>query len=102
MTKENPTPHFAICVNTDDPDLLTPRSVYEVLPDERAAKSSYVRVIDNEGEDYLYPKDYFLFVELPQTVQRKLRRVSHPNLKSVSVRQRASTTRQRKPAQRAG
>jgi hypothetical protein len=93
MTKPNPTPQFAICVNTDDPDLLTPRSVYEVLPDESAARSRYIRVVDNEGEDYLYPKDYFLFVELPQTVQRKLRRVSHPNLKSVPVRQRTPTSR---------
>lgn len=102
MTKQNPTPHFAICVNTDDPDLLTPRSVYEVVPDESAATSNYVRVIDNEGEDYLYPKDYFVFVELPQTVQRKLRRVSHPNLQSISARQGGQATRQRKPAQRAG
>ena len=102
MTKQNPTPQFAICVNTDDPDLLTPRSVYEVLPDESAVKSSYIRVVDNEGEDYLYPKEYFVFVELPQTVQRKLRQVSHPNLKSVSVRPKAATPRQRKTAQRAG
>jgi hypothetical protein len=93
MTKQNPNPQFAICVNTDDPDLLTPRSVYEVLPDESAAKSRYIRVVDNEGEDYLYPKEYFIFVELPQTVQRKLRRVSHPNLKSVSVRPRTSPPR---------
>lgn len=57
LTKQNPTPHFAICVNADDPDLLAPRSVYEVIPDESAAKSNYVRVIDNEGEDYLYPKN---------------------------------------------
>ncbi|OHB68321.1 MAG: hypothetical protein A2Y77_07485 [Planctomycetes bacterium RBG_13_62_9] len=58
MTKQNPTPRFAICIKTDDPDLLTPRSVYEILPDESAAKSGYVRVIDNEGEDYLYPASY--------------------------------------------
>ena len=76
--------------------------MYEVLPDESAAKSSYVRVVDKEGEDYLYPKDYFVFVELPQAVQRKLRRVSHPNAQSVSVRRRASTTHQRETAQRAG
>ena len=63
MTKQTPTPRFAICIDTDDPDLLTPRSVYEVLPDESAAKSKYVRVVDNEGEDYLYPVDYFVFVE---------------------------------------
>ena len=47
------TPLFAICINTDDPDLLTPRMVYEILPDESAAKSNHVRVVDNEGEDYL-------------------------------------------------
>jgi hypothetical protein len=55
-------------------------------------------VIDNEGEDYLHPKDYFLFIEPPQTVQQKLRRVSHPNLQNISARQRGSTARQRKPA----
>src|SRR5215211_8330215 len=102
MTKQTSTPRFAICIDTDDPDLLTPRSVYEVLPDEDAAKSKYVRVVDNEGEDYLYPTDYFVFVEFPQAVERKLRRVAHPNLQNVSVGQRGSATRQRKPAQRAG
>jgi hypothetical protein len=50
-----PKRQFAICIRTDDPDLLTPRRIYEVLPDESAAKSQYIRVIDNEGEDYLYP-----------------------------------------------
>ncbi len=46
--------------------------VYQVLPDGSAAKSNYIRVIDNEGEDYLYPADYFVFVELPQDVERAL------------------------------
>jgi len=102
MTKQKPTPHFSICINTDDPDLLTPRSVYEVLPDESASKSNYVRVVDNEGEDYLYPADYFVFVEFPQAVQRTLLRVFHPNLQGASVRQKVSATRQRKAEQRAG
>lgn len=53
---------FAICIVTDDPDLLTPRRIYQVLADEQAAEANYVRVIDNEGEDYLYPADYFVFV----------------------------------------
>jgi len=69
-------PHFAICIKTEDPDLLTPRMIYEILPDESAAKSKLVRVIDNEGEDYLYPADFFLFVDFPLTVQRTLRKVS--------------------------
>jgi len=73
MTKhQNSKPQFAICINTDDPDLLTPRMVYQVLPDESAARSNYVRVIDNEGEDYLYPADYFVFIDLPRTVERAL------------------------------
>ena len=71
-------PQLAICINTDDQDLLTPRMVYEVLPDESAAKSNYIRVIDNEGEDYLYPADYFVFVNLPQTIEQTLLRISLP------------------------
>jgi hypothetical protein len=102
MIKQNPPPHFAICINTDDPDLLTPRSVYEVLPDENAAKSNFIRVVDNEGEDYLYPAKYFVFVEFPQTVQRTLRRVSHPYLQGVSAQERVSATSQRKAEQRTG
>ena len=69
---------FAICINTDDPDLLTPRMIYEVLPDENAAKSNYIRVIDNEGEDYLYPSDYFIFIDFPHTVKEALSRISLP------------------------
>ena len=68
--RRNTTPRFAVCVETDDPDLLTPRMIYQVLPDEGAARSDYVRVIDNEGEDYLYPAKYFVVVDLPREVER--------------------------------
>lgn len=67
---------FAICIRTDDPDLLTPRRVYEVLSDESAAKSKYIRVIDNEGEDYLYPAAYFMFVDFPPAVKQALLQAS--------------------------
>jgi hypothetical protein len=67
---------FAICIKTDDADLLTPRRIYQVLPDDSAAKSHYVRVIDNEGEDYLYPADYFIFVAFPHEVEQVLLQVS--------------------------
>jgi len=77
MTKRrNPAPRFAVCINTDDPDLLTPRMLYRVLPDESAARSNYVRVVDNEGEDYLYPAEYFMFLDLPREVERALLRAS--------------------------
>jgi hypothetical protein len=67
---------FAICIKTDDADLLTPRRIYQVLPDESAARSRYVRVIDNEGEDYLYPADYFIFMEFPHEVVQALLQAS--------------------------
>lgn len=63
---------FVICIRTDDADLLTQRRIYEVLSDEGAAKSKYVRVIDNEGEDYLYPASYFVPVEFPPAVEQAL------------------------------
>jgi hypothetical protein len=68
--------NFAICIRTDDPDLLTPRRVYEVLPDESAGKSKYIRVVDNEGEDYLYPANYFVFVDFSPAVKQALRKAS--------------------------
>jgi hypothetical protein len=86
MTTENKNPsiRFAICVETDDPDLLTPRMVYQILPDENAAKSAYLRVIDNEGEDYLYPARYFVLVDFPQPIQRVLLRTKMPVMRSVA------------------
>lgn len=77
MTKHRDlTSKFAICINTDDPDLLTLRMIYRVMPDESAARSNYIRVIDNEGEDYLYSSDYFIFVDFPPAVERALLRAS--------------------------
>ncbi len=49
------------------------RKIYEVLPDEKAAEDDYIRVVDESGEDYLYPAIYFYPVELPQVVQETFR-----------------------------
>jgi hypothetical protein len=76
MPTSDSTSQFAICIHTDDADLLTPRMIYKILPDESAAKSNYIRVIDNEGEDYLYPADYFIFVDFPREIERALLRAS--------------------------
>jgi hypothetical protein len=77
MTKPQPSLlQFVICIKTDDADLLTPRRIYQVLPDESAARSHYVRVIDNEGEDYLYPAAYFIFMEFPHEVVQALLQAS--------------------------
>lgn len=73
METENIEPRFAICLNnTGYPDDLKVRTVYQVLPDESAARSNYIRVIDETGEDYLYPAEYFVFVEVPSEAAKTL------------------------------
>ena len=67
---------FAICINTDDQDLLTPLKIYPVLPDKSAKEINYICVIDDEGEDYLYPIENFIFVNFPPAVERALLRAS--------------------------
>ncbi|MGH7303164.1 MAG: hypothetical protein ACRELZ_07740 [Candidatus Rokuibacteriota bacterium] len=61
---------FVICVDNRGAEDLEVRKVYRVLHDKDAAATGYVRVIDESGEDYLYPADYFVFVELPQKAKR--------------------------------
>jgi hypothetical protein len=63
---------FAVCIKCDNAGLLTPRKIYILLPDQLAAEKNYVRVIDDEGEDYLYPADYFISLQLPTDVERAL------------------------------
>jgi hypothetical protein len=74
--RKEPTKQFAICINTDDPDLLTPRMIYQVIPDESAARLNHIRVIDNEGEDYLYPAEYFIPFVFPAAIEHALLQVS--------------------------
>jgi hypothetical protein len=69
--------HFAICVRNDDyPASLELRKLYPVLKDEFADKHGMVRVIDESGEDYLFPEDYFVSVELPLAVKKKLQKIA--------------------------
>ena len=63
---------FAICIFAGEDLLLTARKIYQVLPDEKAERSEYIRIIDDEGEDYLYPKKYFCFVPFSQEIEKVL------------------------------
>ncbi|HEV2175632.1 MAG TPA: hypothetical protein VGW33_00280 [Terriglobia bacterium] len=64
-------PAFAVCITDREPDLEL-RKVYRVVPDAAAAGDAYVRVVDESGEDYLYPAVYFVSIRLPQEAQRAL------------------------------
>jgi hypothetical protein len=64
---------FAVCIdNTDYEVSLIPRKIYEVLPDDRAAKDDFIRIIDKNGEDYLYHISHFVLVEFPIEVEQVL------------------------------
>ena len=72
MKRRKAEPRFVICIRNEDCEDLEPRKVYQTLPDEAAAGDGYIRVIDESGEDYLYPEDYFVPIELPQAVEKAL------------------------------
>lgn len=61
---------FVLCVRSEGADDLEPRKVYQVLSDRSASSEGLLRVIDESGEDYLYPAEYFAPVRLPLTVAR--------------------------------
>ena len=64
---------FVICICNDDYlASLEKWKIYEALPDADAAKHGQLRVIDESGEDYLYPKEYFVPVKLPKAAERAL------------------------------
>lgn len=65
------TQQLAICVNNDGyAAALEKRKIYVVLPDAAAEKRRLIRVIDESGEDYLYPKTFFRLIALPLSVKR--------------------------------
>ena len=73
MKREHPRSKFVLCVRSDGAEDLEVRKIYQVLPDQSAAREGYVRVVDESGEDYLYPAGYFVPVRLPAAVAEELR-----------------------------
>jgi hypothetical protein len=67
MPISDPAGKFHLCVNNEAyPASLEVRKVYQALPDAAAASRGFVRVVDESGEDYLYPSDYFVAIKLPR------------------------------------
>ncbi len=72
-------PRFALCLdNADYEASLIRGKVYQVLPDAKAAKDALIRVIDEDGEDYLFPDEMFVRVDFPPSVEKKLRTLAVP------------------------
>ena len=65
--------HFAVCIRNEEYEAsLELRKIYEILDDPEAAKHQMLRVIDEEGEDYLYPAAWFVPIELPHDVEHAI------------------------------
>ena len=62
---------FALCVRKGEEDDLEVRKAYRILP-AQPNEAGFVRVIDESGEDYLYPADYFIVLELPGEAEQAL------------------------------
>ena len=82
MRVEKPNSKFVLCIRNGGSDDLEPRKVYQTLHDRAAVDEGFVRVIDESGEDYLYPAEYFIAVRVPVAVAREFaspsRTESHP------------------------
>ena len=71
MAETEQVVRFAVCVNNAHyPASLEIHKIYQVLPDEDAESDGDFRIIDESGEDYLYPAEYFVLTELPHAVEK--------------------------------
>ena len=76
---KQPTKQFALCVDNVDYEVsLTLGKVYPILPDARAAKDDFIRIIDESGEDYVFTANRFHVVHLPHAVGQVLLAASRP------------------------
>ena len=73
MKTTKSTSRFVICAdNSEYPASLELHKIYRVIPGKDAQADGDLRIIDESGEDYLFPAEYFLPIPLPQTIVRAL------------------------------
>lgn len=74
MTKPIASPRqFVVCVRNEGYAVsLEKRKIYVALPDPAAEKHKQIRVVDESGEDYLYPKSFFIAISLPQSLRKAM------------------------------
>ncbi|MFZ5452150.1 MAG: hypothetical protein ACOZF2_09820 [Thermodesulfobacteriota bacterium] len=72
MAKKRENYRFVLCIENKDCEDLEKRKIYQMLHDEEAEKEGFIRVIDESGEDYLYPKSYFIVILLPREAEKAL------------------------------
>ena len=75
-TKNNAA-EFVVCLKNEGyVASLELHKIYRVLPDPAAEKDGDLRIVDESGEDYLYPKDWFVLIEVPEVVEASFLRTA--------------------------
>ena len=70
---QHETPKYVVCVRNEDYTAsLELRKIYAVIPDDDAEAHGMIRLVDESGEDYLYPHGFFLPIEVPKRVSEAL------------------------------
>ena len=88
---------FAICVdNSEYPASLELHKLYRVVLDEDAKKDGDLRIVDESGEDYLYPAEYFLLVDINRGTAQSLNRSFARNARQIAASRRSSATQLRR------
>lgn len=77
--------HLLVCVNDTGAEDLHVLSVYRRVPDTVAEARGFVRIIDDSGEDYLYPESAFLPLPLPESIERELEGVAKRRAEALAV-----------------
>ena len=73
MEQKNSKKLFVVCIKKEGyAASLELRKIYEVMPDERATDHQMILVVDESGEDYLYPADFFIPIDLSKPIEQAL------------------------------
>jgi len=72
MTKARTQTKYVLCIGNTDCDDLEKGKVYPVLPDAKAKQNGFIRIIDESGEDYLYPESNFVQIKIPAQARTAL------------------------------
>ncbi len=73
MKRNSKEKRFVICIRNEGYRVsLELRKIYQVIPDASAERHHLLRVVDESGEDYLYPQTFFMPIEVPKAVEKAL------------------------------
>ena len=77
LETKKPEAEFVVCLKNEGyVASLELHKIYRVLPDPQADKDGDLRIVDESGEDYLYPKDWFVLIDVPEVVEASLLRTA--------------------------